>query len=89
MGSDRWVVDVARDRVFEREPELVGQRRQPREHVTEFVKLLGRRALANSLREFAEFFAEPRNRGGDTTGMVVGAVETIHQCLDFGQLNGG
>ena len=45
---------VAFGRVLERKTELVGQRGQPGQDVTELVELLFRRAFADRLGEFAQ-----------------------------------
>ena len=56
---------VAGDRVVERQAELVGQRRQPGEHVAELVQLLVRRALAHRLGQLADLLAQPGDGGRD------------------------
>ena len=51
--------------VVERQVELVGQRRQPREQVADLMELLVGAALADGLRELAELLGEPRDRRVD------------------------
>lgn len=58
-AASRTAIGVAGGGIVERETELRGEGRQPREHVTELVQLLVGRALANRLRQLAEFLSQP------------------------------
>ena len=59
--------------------ELVGQRRQPGQHVAELVHLLFVRALANRLRQFADLFRQPRDRARDAASPVA----LTERCFDL------
>ena len=78
---------VPERRRFEREPELLGERCQPREHVAEFVHLFGARPLPDGPRQLPHFLGEPGDRRRDAPGSVAVAVRARHQVLERSKLH--
>ena len=84
----RATVGVARRAFVERDAELVGQARQPREHVAQLVHLLGARTFARGLRQLAQLLREPRNGHGHAARCVAFAVGVGHELLQGRELHG-
>ena len=61
---------------------MIGDRRQPREHVGQLLLLLRRRALADGLRELAHLLGEPGHRRGGASSAVALAVRVAHELLE-------
>ena len=82
MPATRASVRVPGRRLFERQPELVSDRREPRQHVRELDQLLLGCALAHGLRELSDLLGEPRHRGRGPSRPVAFAVRVAHECLE-------
>ena len=67
--------------------ELVGERRQPGQHVAELVHLLLVRAFSNGLGEFADLFRQPRHRARDAASPVACPEGRVDLSLKVGQVH--
>ena len=60
-GAARTTARIASDGLVEIDPHLIGERRDPRQHVSELMHLLIDGALADGLSQLTNFLGEPRN----------------------------
>ena len=82
MPAPRAAVRIARRRVVERQPQLVRDRGEPRQHVRELFPLLFGRALADGLSELSDFLGEPCHRRRGAPCPIALAVRVAHECLE-------
>lgn len=78
---------VARSGLGERQPELIGKRRQPREDVGELFELLGGGAFADRLGQLTHFFGEPRHRRGGAPSTVALSIRVVHEPLKLSEVH--
>lgn len=73
--------------VLQGEPQLLGQRGQPGQHIPQLVELFSRAALAHGLGQFAKFLGEPGHGGGDAALPVLLAIGVGHEPLQISKLH--
>jgi hypothetical protein len=83
----RELLDVGVGHLFDRQAELVGQRRHPRQHVGQLGLLLLARALAHRLRQLADLLGQPRHGGRQATRRVALAVGAGHEALQLAEIH--
>src|SRR5688500_15806382 len=64
--------------------DYVGDRRQPGQHVGEFLEMLLVGAVAETTRELAHFFHQPHERAGNAPRDVLLQVHVADQLLELG-----
>src|SRR5690606_14021781 len=85
--APRAAVGVAGGGVLQREPELLGERRQPGEHVAQLVEARLVVALADRLGQLAQLLGEPGDGRRRPAGPVPLAVDRGHPALELAQVH--